>query len=212
MQGIDSNANFSYIVLLNILVALYNSAYGDITDNAVDEYMALFAQKTLQFVRAPDENVFLPPFNIIEIFFLIIPFEWWLSSKKYEHLNNYVMGFLYSPLLIVTAWFESREARKVRRNRRHDEEDDDEVEEWEQLGIDEEEEVDFEGEGWAKKVEFSKPNVRTDAAVLEARECKERISELKEEIEGLKKLVEELVGKRGKGVGDGASTRPDGES
>ena len=47
------------IVLLNILIALYNSAYSDITDNAVDEYMALFSQKTMQFVRAPDENVFI---------------------------------------------------------------------------------------------------------------------------------------------------------
>ncbi len=47
-------------VLLNILIALYNSAYEDITENAIDEYMALFSQKTLQFVRAPDENVFIP--------------------------------------------------------------------------------------------------------------------------------------------------------
>jgi phosphomevalonate kinase len=41
------------VVLLNILIALYNSAYEDITDNAIDEYMALFSQKTMQFVRAP---------------------------------------------------------------------------------------------------------------------------------------------------------------
>lgn len=47
------------LVLLNILIALYNSAYEDITDNAVDEYMALFSLKTMQFVRAPDENVFI---------------------------------------------------------------------------------------------------------------------------------------------------------
>ena len=46
-------------VLLNILIALYNSAYEDITDNAIDEYMALLSQKTMQFVRAPDENVFI---------------------------------------------------------------------------------------------------------------------------------------------------------
>lgn len=46
-------------MLLNILIALYNSAYEDITDNAIDEYMALFSLKTMQFVRAPDENVFI---------------------------------------------------------------------------------------------------------------------------------------------------------
>lgn len=48
------------LVLLNILIALYNSAYDDISGNAIDEYMGLFAQKTMQFVRAPDENVFIP--------------------------------------------------------------------------------------------------------------------------------------------------------
>lgn len=52
-------ANFG-IVLLNILIALYNSAYEDISGNAIDEYMAIFALKTMQFVRAPDENVFIP--------------------------------------------------------------------------------------------------------------------------------------------------------
>ena len=29
------------VVLLNVLIALYNSAYEDITDNATDEYLAL---------------------------------------------------------------------------------------------------------------------------------------------------------------------------
>ena len=53
-------AHWLEAVLLNILIALYNSAYEDISSNATDEYMAIFAQKTMQFVRAPDENVFIP--------------------------------------------------------------------------------------------------------------------------------------------------------
>ncbi|KAL8898468.1 MAG: hypothetical protein Q9207_006680 [Kuettlingeria erythrocarpa] len=57
-RKIDANATCPP-VLLNILIALYNSAYEDITENAIDEYMALFSHKTLQFVRAPDENVFI---------------------------------------------------------------------------------------------------------------------------------------------------------
>ena len=62
------------VILLNVLIALYSSAYSEITENATDEYLALvsqfpcrglsdmpqFAQKALQFVRAPDENVFIP--------------------------------------------------------------------------------------------------------------------------------------------------------
>ncbi|KAL9130393.1 MAG: hypothetical protein Q9217_001401 [Psora testacea] len=175
------------VVLLNILVALYNSAYQDITDNAIDEYMALFAQKTLQFVRAPDENVFIAPFNLIEIVFLILPFEWWMPTERYERLNNYVMGVIYSPLLLITSYLEQRRAYKVRKNRRDGEEDDDTVEEWEQMSG----EVDFEAEGWTKKVEGTKPNVDTDAAVLEIRDCRGEVETLKSQIEELKKIIEE---------------------
>ncbi|KAI4245236.1 MAG: hypothetical protein L6R40_002593 [Gallowayella cf. fulva] len=168
------------VVLLNILIALYNSAYEDITDNAIDEYMALFSQKTMQFVRAPDENVFIAPFNLLEIFCLILPFEWWMPTARYERLNNYVMGIIYSPLLLITAFLETRQARRVNSNRRRGEEDEDTVEEWEQMN----DALDLEGEGWTKKVEATKPNVDTDAAVLEIRELRGQVEELKRLVEG----------------------------
>lgn len=182
------------VVLLNILIALFNSAYEDITDNAVDEYMALFAQKTMQFVRAPDENVFIAPFNLIEMFLLILPFEWWMPREKYQRLNDFVMGVLYSPLLLITAGLETRTALIVRRNRGRaarlasrmpdhafDIPDDDSVNEWEQM----EGEVDFEGEGWAKKVEETSPNVVDDKAVVQIRELRKEVDELKKMIERL---------------------------
>jgi hypothetical protein len=162
------------VILLNILIALYNSAYQDITDNAIDEYMALLTQKTMQFVRAPDENVFIAPFNLIEIFCLIVPFEWWMDANRYERLNNFVMGVIYSPLLMVTAYYEAREAHHVKINKSRHKADDDTVEEWEQM----EGEVDFEGEGWDKKVEAAKPNVEDDTAVVEIRELKKMVAEL----------------------------------
>jgi hypothetical protein len=180
------------VVLLNVLIALYNSAYEDITDNATDEYLALFAQKTMQFVRAPDENVFIPPFNLLEIFFLIIPLEWWMSKDTYERVNDCVMAVIYFPLLVVTAFLETREAQRVRSNRRRNEADDDTIEEWEQL----ESECDFENDGWAKKVEMTRPNVEVDGAVAEARRCRE-------EIEGLKKLLQQLLAERSGNVGNG---------
>ena len=154
--------------------------------------MALFSQKTMQFVRAPDENVFIAPFNIIEVFFLIIPFEWWMSTTRYERLNNYVMGVIYSPLLLMTAWLETQQAHLVKRNRRIGESDEDVVQEWEQMSG----ELDMEGEGWTKKVEGSKPDVETDVAVLEIRA-------LKEQVEGLKKIVEGKAD--GKGDADGGA-------
>ncbi len=170
------------VVLLNILIALYNSAYEDITDNAIDEYMALFSQKTMQFVRAPDENVFIAPLNLVEIFGLIIPLEWWLPRQTYAKLNDYVMAVIYSPLLFVAAWFETRSAKMVRWNRKRGEEDDDTVEEWEQMMG----ECDFEGDGWGKKVEGVKPNVEEDPATLE-------VKKLAAEVKELKAMIKELL-------------------
>lgn len=164
------------VILLNILIALYNSAYEDITENAIDEYMALFSQKTMQFVRAPDENVFIAPFNLIEMLCLILPFEWWLPQDKYNRLNDYVMGTIYSPLLVVTAWMETRQAHSVRVNRKRGEDDDDVVQEWEQVMG----ECDFEADGWDKKVQATRPNVEVETAVLEIRKLQGEVAELKE--------------------------------
>ena len=152
--------------------------------------MALFALKTMQFVRAPDENVFIAPFNLVEVFLLILPFEWWMPTRNYERLNNYVMGVLYSPLLLITAFMETRQAHTVKHNRRHGESDDDTTEEWEQMAG----QVDFESDGWAKKVESTKPNVETDVAVVEIRE-------LRAQVEDLKKMVESK--EKGDGVNGG---------
>ena len=172
------------VVLLNILIALYNSAYEVITYNAIDEYMALFSQKTMQFVRAPDENVFIAPLNLIEIFCLIIPLEWWMPRNMYAKLNDYVMAVIYSPLLIVAAYFETRSAKAVKSNRRRGEEDDDTTEEWEQMAAT----VDFEQEGWAKTVQRVTPNIADDSATLEVRALRGEIKDLKEI---LMKFIEE---------------------
>jgi len=181
------------VILLNILIALYNSAYEDITDNATDEYMALFAQRTIQFTRAPDENVFIAPLNLIELFFLVIPLEWWMDSDRYERLNNYVMAIIYSPLLLVTAYIEARDAQHVRENRKRGEADDDTTEEWEQL----EGEADFEGEGWTKKVSQTKPDVENDTDVVEMRALRKEVAELKD------MLRERLMSVEPEAKGDG---------
>ncbi|CAD6503554.1 BgTH12-03215, partial [Blumeria graminis f. sp. triticale] len=173
------------VILLNILIALFNSAYEDITDNAIDEYLALFAQKTIQFVRAPDENVFIAPLNLVEIVFLILPFEWWLPRQMYTRLNKIVMKILYCPLLLVTAYFETRSAAKVLGNRRQGEIDDDILEEWEQmLG-----ECNFEAEGWKNKVEKVKPNPQVNQTTL-------AVGKLRYEVTELKTLVQQVLENR----------------
>lgn len=169
--------------------ALYGQAYSDITENAVDEYLALFAHKTLQFIRAPDENVFLPPFNLVEIFGLILPFEWWLSKAAYARLNDKVMAVLYSPFMLMIAIAEARDARKVAANRAAGHPDDDETEEWEEL----QGEVDMTTSGWAEKVKKTVPDVEEDR-------CCQMVRALAKEVEELKKMV---GGKEGGQAGEG---------
>lgn len=182
------------VVLLNILIALYNSAYQDIYDNANDEYLALFSQKTMQFVRAPDENVFIAPFNLIEVFVLAIPLEWWMPRKTYERINDIVMGIIYSPLLLVTAFFETQAAKEIRANRARGDEDDDTIEEWEQM----QGEVDFEGDGWNKTVNLARTNLEVDATVAE-------LQNLRSDVERLTDLVLQLTQAMGKGGDNGGN-------
>ncbi|KAK3361215.1 hypothetical protein B0T24DRAFT_118017 [Lasiosphaeria ovina] len=181
------------VVLLNVLIALYNSAYEDIYDNANDEYLAMFAHKTMMFVRAPDEKVFIAPFNLLEIFCLALPFEWWLDKKHYQRLNDFVMATIYSPLLLLSAYFEVRVAREIQANRARGDEDDDTVEEWEQM----EHSVDFKADGWDKLVESAKTNLDEDPAVVEVRKLREEVEKLREMIEQLHKAM---------GAGDAGSS------
>ena len=172
------------VILLNVLIALYNSAYEDITGNSIDEYMALFSQKTMQFVRAPDENVYIAPLNLIEIVISGL-FEWWMPKHAYERINDWVMGALYSPLLVVAAFFETREAHDIRRNRARGEEDDDTEEEWEQMAGD----LDFESEGWTKTCEAVKINVEDEPAVMEIKKLREEVEELKTMLADISRAV-----------------------
>ncbi|KAL0944805.1 potassium ion channel [Colletotrichum truncatum] len=177
------------VVLLNILIALYNSAYEDIYDNANDEYLALFAQKTMQFVRAPDENVYIPPFNLIEV--IVISLFWWMEKSKFERMSDVIMGIIYSPVLVVAAWYETRMAGEIRSNRARGEEDDDTVEEWEQMM----DQVDFEADGWNKLCVSAKTNLETDPTISEVQKLRSEVEELKKMLVDISKAVS--VGKSG---------------
>jgi len=101
------------VILLNVLISLFSSAYEDITDDAEAQFIAFFAEKTIGMIRAPDSYVFPAPFNIIEIF-LVAPFELVLSRKRYAQLNRRVMVILFFIPLALVALFEVH--LDVRRN------------------------------------------------------------------------------------------------
>lgn len=110
------------------------------------------------------------------------------------------MGIIYSPLLLITASLEVREAQRIRWNRRRGEEEDDDVQEWEHVA----EEVNFDvDETWKQRVDETKPNVYVDTCTLEVRQLKEQVTELTG-------LVLALMGERGDemmGGAGGSSTR-----
>ncbi|VVT56764.1 uncharacterized protein SAPINGB_P005254 [Magnusiomyces paraingens] len=111
---------FAFLIttlLLNILIALFGSAYSHIYDNATEEYLALVASKTLRFIRAPDSYVYVPPLNLIEVLFVLLPFGWTTDKQTYEKINHYVMYLFYWPVLIFTATAERQTARRVKYNR-----------------------------------------------------------------------------------------------
>jgi hypothetical protein len=113
--------------------------------------------------------------------FLIAPFEWWLPRETYARLNELVMGVIYSPLLVVAAWVETRQAHRIRWNRRHGEEDDDCAQEWEHV---------------AKEVNFvveTTPDIKVDSCTHELRELKEQVRMLTETV---KALAQELADKK----------------
>lgn len=175
--------------------------------------MAIFAQKTMQFIRAPDENVFIPrtyffrfdgtrvanliwilAFNLIEILFLIAPFEWWLSRNAYAKLNEFVMGVIYSPLLIFAAWVETSRARQIQWNRRHGEADDEYAQEWEHVATD----VNFDlDDTWKEQVMESMPDIKLDNCTYELRELKEQVRMLTGMV---KELNREVMDKKADGA------------
>lgn len=103
------------VILMNILIALYSTAYAAIVENATDEYFALVAQKTLRYIRAPDTDLYVPPFNLIEI--LISPFYYFTSKKTFKLLNYYVMLVIYAPMLTYITMDELANARRIQYNR-----------------------------------------------------------------------------------------------
>lgn len=98
------------IILLNVLISLFSSAYSDVIEDAEAQYLAFFASKTISMIRAPDSFVYPAPFNLIEALF-IAPFEffphWRLSKKHYAVLNRFVMGTIFFLPLMAIAFFES---------------------------------------------------------------------------------------------------------
>ncbi|KAH9943256.1 uncharacterized protein BXZ73DRAFT_87627 [Epithele typhae] len=94
------------VILLNVLISLFSSAYEDVIGDAAAEYLTYFAGKVVSMIRAPDEFIYPPPFNLIEIFF-VAPFEYFVSEKTYGRMNRRIMSILFFVPLVTIALFEA---------------------------------------------------------------------------------------------------------
>ena len=121
---------------------------------------------------------------------MILPFEWWLPRQYYARLNDIIMGIIYSPILVVTAYYEARDARRIRSNRRRGEEDDDHVHEWEHVAGG----VDFDLDcSWKQVVEDTTPKVLEDSTSSEIAQLKKQISDLTDMIKSFTESSESGV-------------------
>lgn len=112
------------VILLNILIALFSQAYAEVIENANNEYLHQYATRVLKYIRAPDSKIFIPPFNLIEVFLLDLPFSWWLNKKLLNNICNKILILLNLPVLIIIANYESKLAKRINYNRRFNLSDD----------------------------------------------------------------------------------------
>ncbi|KAG0053303.1 hypothetical protein BGZ83_001342 [Gryganskiella cystojenkinii] len=107
------------IILLNLLIALFNSSYTNITDSSEKEYLALYTFKVFSYLKSPDEFPYAAPFNLIEVFF-IIPWSMVVSKKTYSRINKVVMGTLFSLPVLIIARVERKRYLKLRNTNEED--------------------------------------------------------------------------------------------
>ncbi|KAI0334388.1 calcium activated cation channel [Cubamyces sp. BRFM 1775] len=94
------------VILLNVLISLFSSAYDDVAEDASAEYLTYFASKVVGMIRAPDEFVYPPPFNVVETF-LVAPLEYVVSKDTYTQINRRIMLVLFFVPLSIIALYET---------------------------------------------------------------------------------------------------------
>ncbi|KAG8218558.1 hypothetical protein J3R82DRAFT_4199 [Butyriboletus roseoflavus] len=100
------------VILLNVLISLFASAYSEVVGDAEAEYMSFFAWKTVAMIRAPESYLYPAPFNLVETIF-IAPFELCgLPGKHYAKLNRVVMTILFFVPLSAIGFLEASSTQR----------------------------------------------------------------------------------------------------
>ena len=106
------------LLLINILIAIFSTSYSKIVENSNAEFLALNLEKTLRFIRMPDDTVYIPPLNLIEL--LLQPVSFYIrkvykkdSAKKLKKFHNFFLQILFAPALFIIAINECKDAKRA---------------------------------------------------------------------------------------------------
>ena len=107
-----------------------------------------------------------------------------MDPDRYERLNVYIMGIIYSPLLVYTAYAESKAAKKIKANQFCDQPGDSSCEDWNQVKL-----LDSGDDDWAQDGQAGQNPDKDEPMVKEVKSVKEEVEELRDLIKQLKKDV-----------------------
>ncbi|KAI9105450.1 hypothetical protein DFS34DRAFT_644263 [Phlyctochytrium arcticum] len=94
----------SYLVFMNLLIAVFNNSYDEVRQRSEVEYQLLLAEKILEHIQRSYEVPFLPPANLVEILFLpVFPI---MGRDRTRHVLEYVCAILFLPELLLIGIYE----------------------------------------------------------------------------------------------------------
>lgn len=94
-------------LFLTILVSMLSNTFSNISSNATAEIQFRRAVLTLEGVKADAVFAYLPPFNILAVFFLL-PLKFVVSPRWFHKIHVASVRFINLPLLLIIAVAERR--------------------------------------------------------------------------------------------------------
>ncbi|KAJ9083666.1 hypothetical protein DSO57_1032489 [Entomophthora muscae] len=106
------------LFLTTILISIFNQSFSTIATNASQEHQFIFTAKVMEFVESESLFPFVPPFNLLQLFF-ICPLYPFMSTRNYAFYNRTAIRFVYAPFLLIIYVYERFWLRRSLSSRRN---------------------------------------------------------------------------------------------
>lgn len=90
------------IILMNLLIAIFNTSYSTIVENADVEYEYNYAVRVLDYALQADDRPFFPPFNLFDV--VLFPFR---PFSFFKPLEGVVWTVITLPFALLIAIYET---------------------------------------------------------------------------------------------------------